>query len=68
MKQKYYFICYSLLSRNGTFNQIFNCVTSKHPVRWLLNKRICRGNYSIINLISWKEISETEYNLFTCDE
>lgn len=60
MEQKYYFICYTMSSGTRTY-QILNCVSKIHPIKFLLEERKYRGDYWVIKLISWQEISEKEY-------
>lgn len=57
---KYYFISYTQCVYDAP---VFgNVLIANHPLDWLDNQRSIFGRS--INLISWKEISEEEYNQY----
>lgn len=57
---KYYFISYTQCVDGAP---VFgNVLITTHPLDWLDNQRWVIGGS--INLISWKEISEEEYNQY----
>lgn len=58
MDKKYYYIQYTITCKTFRISDNSNCVSDKHPFKWL---EFYKGFSSEWSIIDWKEISEEEY-------
>lgn len=67
MNKPYYFISYAICGKNSM--EIKNATTEIHPFEWIQALNYSFQNLPLIikstaALVTWREISETEYLLF----